>query len=34
MRQRVTQNGVTGQAIIGNYAAFFGSDLDPGAREV
>ncbi len=32
MRQRVTQNGVTVQAIVGNHAAFLGFDLDPTAR--
>jgi hypothetical protein len=32
MRQRVSQNGVTVQAIVGNHAVFFGFDLDPGAR--
>src|SRR6266568_1188101 len=32
MRARVTQNGITVQAIVGNHAAFLGFDLDPGAR--
>jgi phosphatidylserine/phosphatidylglycerophosphate/cardiolipin synthase-like enzyme len=32
VRARVTQNGITVQAIVGNHAAFLGFDLDPAAR--